>query len=77
MLGAPFALGVSGGRMEPQTGPHSKVKVHEALTGVFSPVIYTLINLGPVTWGGADFSFAILSPSIFLTVCADKLGVGY
>ena len=39
-----------------------------AFLGVFSPIIYTFLNMGPVTWGGADVSFAILSSWVFLTV---------
>jgi hypothetical protein len=38
-----------------------------AFSGVFSPIIYTFINMGPITWGGADVSFVILSSWVFLT----------
>lgn len=39
-----------------------------AFLGAFSLIIYTFLNMGPVTWGGADVSFAILSSWVFLTV---------
>jgi hypothetical protein len=36
-------------------------------SGVFSPLFYTFLNLGPVTWGGDDVSFAMLSSWVLLT----------
>ncbi len=36
-------------------------------SGVFSPILFTFLNLGPVSWGADNISLAILSSWVLLT----------